>query len=78
METGTVTAIYELDSPELATRWLRDVAPPISSLVNDRQRRPSDVQERIWEKVTEAWGPYTTADGRVRLENEALWVTGSK
>jgi enediyne biosynthesis protein CalE5 len=75
VETGTVTAIYELDSPELATRWLRDVAPPISSLVNDR---PSDVQERVWEKVTEAWGPYTTADGRVRLENEALWVTGSK
>ena len=74
VETGTVTAIYELDSPELATRWLRDVAPPISSLVNDR---PSDVQERVG-KVTEAWGPYTTADGRVRLENEALWVTGSK
>jgi len=75
VETGTVTAIYELDSADLATRWLRDVAPPISSLVNDR---PSDVQERVWEKVTEAWGPYTTADGRVRLENEALWVTGSK
>jgi len=75
VETGTVTAIYELDSPEQATRWLRAVAPPISSLVNDR---PSDVQQRVWEKVTEAWGPYTTADGRVRLENEALWVTGSK
>jgi ubiquinone/menaquinone biosynthesis C-methylase UbiE len=75
VETGTVTAVYELDSRELATRWLRDVAPPISSLVNDR---PSDVQERVWEKVTEAWRPYTTADGRVRLENEALWVTGSK
>lgn len=43
VETGTVTAIYELASPELATRWLRDVAPPISSLVNER---PSDVQER--------------------------------
>jgi len=75
VETGTVTAVYELDSRELATRWLRDVAPPISSLVNDR---PSDVQERVWEKVTEAWRPYTAADGRVRLENEALWVTGSK
>ena len=75
VETGTVTAVYELDSPELATRWLRDVAPPISSLVNDR---PSAVQKRVWEKVTEAWGPYTTADGRVRLENEALWVAGSK
>jgi SAM-dependent methyltransferase len=75
VETGIVTAAYELDSPELATQWLRDVAPPISSLVNDR---PTAVQERIWGKVTEAWSPYTSADGRVRLENEALWVTGSK
>ena len=27
VETGTVTAIYQTDSAELATRWLRDVAP---------------------------------------------------
>ena len=27
VQTGTVTAIYQTDSPELATRWLRDVAP---------------------------------------------------
>jgi SAM-dependent methyltransferase len=73
--TGTVTAIYQTDSPELATRWLRDVAPPISTLV---EGRPSEVQERVWAKVTEAWAPYTTADGRVRLENQAVWVTGTR
>jgi hypothetical protein len=28
--------------------------------------------------VTQAWAPYTTADGRVRLENQAVWVTGTK
>ena len=73
--TGTVTAIYQTGSPELATRWLRDVAPPISSLVDGR---PPEVQERVWAKVTQAWAPYTTADGRVRLENQAVWVTGTK
>ena len=75
VETGIVTAIYQTDSPELATRWLRDVAPPISTLVDGR---PPEVQERVWAKVTEAWAPYITADGRVRLENQAVWVTGTR
>jgi SAM-dependent methyltransferase len=75
VETGTVTAIYQTDSPELATRWLREVAPPISSLVDGR---PPEVQERVWAKVTEAWAPYTSVDGRVRLENQAVWVTGTR
>jgi SAM-dependent methyltransferase len=75
VQTGTVTAIYQTGSAELATRWLRDVAPPISSLVDGR---PPEVQERVWARVTQAWAPYTTADGRVRLENQAVWVTGTK
>jgi SAM-dependent methyltransferase len=73
--TGTVTAVYQLGSPELATRWLREVAPPITALVDPQ---PPEVQERVWAKVTEAWAPFTIADGRVRLENQALWVTGTK
>jgi enediyne biosynthesis protein CalE5 len=73
--TGTVTVVYRTDSPELATRWLRDVAPPITALVDGR---PPEDQERVWAKVTEAWAPFTTAGGRVRLENQAVWVTGTK
>ena len=75
VQTGTVTAVYQPGSPELATRWLREVAPPISSLVDDQ---PPQVQQRVWAKVTKAWASYTTADGRVRLENQAVWVTGRK
>jgi SAM-dependent methyltransferase len=75
VQSGTVTAIYQTGSPELATRWLREVAPPIASLVDGH---PPEVQERVWAKVTQAWAPYTTADGRVRLENQAVWVTGMK
>jgi SAM-dependent methyltransferase len=73
--TGTVTAVYRTGSPELATRWLRAVAPPIASLVDTQ---PPEVQERVWAKVTEAWAPHTTADGGVRLENQAVWVTGTR
>ena len=75
VETGTVTAIYQTGSAELATRWLREVAPPISTLVDGR---PPEVQERVWAGVTQAWAPYTTADGHVRLENQAVWVTGTR
>jgi SAM-dependent methyltransferase len=75
VETGTVTAIYQTDSPEQATRWLREVAPPISSPVD---AQPPEVQERVWAEVTRAWAPYTGADGRVRLENQAVWVTGTR
>jgi ubiquinone/menaquinone biosynthesis C-methylase UbiE len=75
VETGTVTAIYQPGSPELATRWLRDVAPPITSLVDGW---PPEVQQRVWAKVTQAWTPFTIAGGRVRLENQAVWVVGTR
>jgi len=75
VETGTVTAVYQPGSAELATRWLRDVAPPITALVD---AQPPEVQERVWAKVTQAWASYTTAGGRVRLENQAVWVTGTR
>ena len=75
VETGTLTAVYQTDSPELATRWLRDVAPPITALVDAQS---PEVQERVWAKVTQAWASYTTPGGRVRLENQAVWVTGTR
>ena len=73
--TGTVTATYRFASPEQATRWLRDVAPPVTALVAGH---PPEVQERVWSRATEAWAPFTSADGQVRLDNQALWVTGRR
>jgi len=75
VETGTLTTIYQTGSPELATRWLRDVAPSIASLVDTQ---PPQTQQRVWAKVNQAWAPYTTTDGHVRLENQAVWVTGTR
>jgi ubiquinone/menaquinone biosynthesis C-methylase UbiE len=75
VETGTVTAVYETTSPEDFTQWTRDVAPPIANLVNGQS---PEVQEQIWRKVTEAWAPLVSPDGRVRAESEAIWVAATK
>ena len=75
VETGTVTAVYETPSPEDFTQWARDVAPPIANLLNGQL---PETQEQVWRKVTEAWAPLTTSDGRVRTENQAIWVAATK
>lgn len=75
VETGTLTAVYETRSPEDFTQWAQDVAPPIANLLKGQ---PREVQEQVWQKVTDAWAPLTTPDGRVRTENQAIWVAGTK
>jgi SAM-dependent methyltransferase len=73
--TGAATATYRLASPEQATRWLRDVAPPITALVAGQD---AEVQERVWARATAAWAPFTDAGGQVCLDNQVLWVTGAR
>jgi enediyne biosynthesis protein CalE5 len=74
IETGTVTVIYETGSAEDCTQWVRDVAPPISNLVKGR---PPVLQDSVWMRVTAAWEPLMTAEGRVRTSNQAIWVTAA-
>ena len=75
VESGTETAIWQFDSAEACTRFIRDVAPPITALVD---QRPADIQERVWHRVTnEAWQPFLQSNGSVRLTNEAHWVAGT-
>ena len=75
VETGTVTAVYETRSAEHFTEWAQDVAPPIANLLKGQ---PPELQEQVWGKVTEAWRPLATPDGRVRTENQAIWVAATK
>lgn len=75
VETGTVTAVYETASPAVFTQWIRDVAPPIENLLKGR---PPEAQERVWRKVTEVWAPLVTAEGRLRTENQAIWVAATR
>jgi ubiquinone/menaquinone biosynthesis C-methylase UbiE len=72
--TGTLQVVFATDSPEQFTEFIRDVAP-IAALVDGQ---PPEVQARVWRKVTEAWASFRDAAGRVRTENEAIWVVGTK
>jgi enediyne biosynthesis protein CalE5 len=75
IETGTVTAIYEIASAEDLTRWVRDVAPPIARLTDGQ---PPEVASRVWRQVTAGWTPLLTSKGRVRTSNQAIWVAATK
>ena len=75
VETGTVSVMFETDSPEQYTEFIRDVAPQLTTLLVDQ---PAAVQERVWEKVTDTYRRFQGADGRVRTENQAIWFKGVK
>ena len=75
VETGTVSVIFETESPEQYTEFIRDVAPQLTTLLGDQ---PTAVQERVWQKVTDAYGQFQGADGRVHTENQAIWFKGRK
>ena len=71
VRTGTAVAIYEFPSPEACTQWLRDVAPPITELI---AHHPTDVQEKVWSRVTDAWAPFLDDTGAVQLPCTAIWA----
>jgi SAM-dependent methyltransferase len=75
VRTETVSAVFETDTPDQFTQFLRDVAPPITRLVADR---PADVQEHVWARVTQTWNRFLDSDGHVRTHNEAILVTGAR
>ena len=72
--SGTTLALLELLNPAACTEWLRDCAPPISDLIADQ---PASVQNEVWDRVTAAWTPFQSDDGRVRLPCTAVWASGT-
>jgi SAM-dependent methyltransferase len=75
VETGTVSVIFETDSPEAFADFIRDVAPQLTTMLAGH---PADLQERIWGKITDAYRAFQDSDGRVRTENQAIWVKGER
>jgi len=54
VETGTVLVIFETDSPEQYTEFIRDVAPQLTTLLSGQ---PATAVERVWNRVTDAYRP---------------------
>jgi SAM-dependent methyltransferase len=73
--TGTLNVVFATDTPEQFTRFTRDISPTVAALVDEQ---PPALRERVWAKVTAGWERFRGADGRVRTENQAIWVVGTR
>lgn len=74
VQTGTVTGTFEVDSAEAWVESIQDTAPPVTKLL---EGHPPEAQEKAWDAVIEALRSFER-DGRLRLDNEAIWAVGSK
>jgi SAM-dependent methyltransferase len=71
VEEADVT--FEWESPEEFTTFIKEIAPPISSLIAPH---PPDVQEATWNAITEAIRAHASDGGAVRLSNLVLLASG--
>jgi ubiquinone/menaquinone biosynthesis C-methylase UbiE len=72
----SVEVIFEFDSPEDYVRCIQDTAPVNQMLANESEKR----KEEIWKVLNDhVRTQYTDNTGRrVKLENEAICITGRK
>jgi enediyne biosynthesis protein CalE5 len=71
VEEADVT--FEWDSPEQFTTFVKEIAPPVSSMIAPH---PPDVQEGAWNAITEAISEHAAGDGKVKLSNLVLLASG--
>jgi len=71
VEEADVT--LEWESPEEFTTFIREIAPPISAMIDPH---PKEVQDEAWAAITEATRQAAADDGTVRLSNLTLLAVG--
>jgi len=71
VEEAEVT--FEWESPEGFTDFIREIAPPVSSLI---AQQPEQDQAAAWDAITEAIRDYAGDDERVSLDNLVLIAAG--
>src|SRR5215207_4446172 len=72
VEEAEVT--IESESPEEFTTFIREIAPPITAMI---EPHPEDVQKQTWDAITEATREVAAPDGTVTLTSQVLMATGS-
>ena len=73
VEVIETTVVLDLDAAEEFTTFVKEIAPPITALVN---ARPLEEQADGWAAITEAIGPFADDSGRIHLENQTLLAVG--
>ncbi len=71
VEEAEVT--FEWDSPEDFTTFIKEIAPPITSMIAPH---PEEVQAETWAAITEAIGEEAADSGKVSFSNLALLASG--
>ena len=74
VEVEEEVVVFEWESPEEFTTFVREIAPPITAMINPH---PKDVQDATWAAITAAIGETAAADGTVTTENLVLMASGS-
>jgi SAM-dependent methyltransferase len=72
VEVERADVAFEWESPEEFTTFIKEIAPPISAMINPH---PPDVQEQTWQAITDAVRD-AAGDGPVRLSNVVLMAAG--
>ncbi|HEY1286643.1 MAG TPA: methyltransferase domain-containing protein [Solirubrobacterales bacterium] len=73
VEVEEVEVSMEWESPEDFTRFIREIAPPVSNLI---EPHPEEVQAETWDAITDSAGEHLV-DGAVRMTNLALIAAGN-
>jgi ubiquinone/menaquinone biosynthesis C-methylase UbiE len=75
VKTEHLNTIFEFDSAEAYTQFIKEIAPPvIAMLANETESR----QDEIWNHVTDAAKNYSDDKGHVKFSNEAICIAGKK
>ncbi|MFQ5796398.1 MAG: class I SAM-dependent methyltransferase [Candidatus Bipolaricaulia bacterium] len=69
------TFTLELPSAEAYTNFIQDIAAPVNALLADR---PAELQQEIWQAITDAAQAYAAADGSISMPNVAICVVGQR
>jgi enediyne biosynthesis protein CalE5 len=73
VEVDELEVDFEWDSPEDFTRFIKEIAPPVTNLLKPH---PEEVQNETWAAITEAIREHAD-NGKVRMSNLALVAAGS-
>jgi len=73
VEVEEAEVTVEWQSPEEFTTFVKEIAPPISSMITPH---PQDVQDATWAAITEAVQDLAAGDGTLTLPNLVLLAAG--
>jgi enediyne biosynthesis protein CalE5 len=73
VEVEEAEVTMEWESPEEFTTFIREIAPPISAMIDPH---PPEVQDETWAAITEATRKAAADDGTVRFTGMVLLAAG--